>query len=326
MHRKGFTLIELLVVIAIIALLMGILMPALNSARQLAYRMVCGSNLKGVGIAMATYSTENEGEYAKAGGPGIGSNNSGLVGADFTRAGGPGADWTDKGIILNWHGGRYGTENEAFDIHRDPSGTVTKAGSATITASWYLLIKYAKVTPASFVCRSDNGTTEFKLKAGYRNPFRRLLHQVWDFGNGDPRGNLPYPGELCSFSYHMPYSDGKFGPSMAITGVFNPGNPVAADRNPHLDKNAISPDLNIHSNSAAHRGKGQNVLFKNISVEFTREVTCGIGGDNIYTFGGDANKNIGDPDGTAPTGAGATSGGAPVCQRDSYLVGEQNYR
>jgi len=68
MRRKGFTLVELLVVIAIIALLMGILMPALARVRQLAFRMTCGTNLSGIGKAMLIYANDYEDELPRAGG------------------------------------------------------------------------------------------------------------------------------------------------------------------------------------------------------------------------------------------------------------------
>jgi prepilin-type N-terminal cleavage/methylation domain-containing protein/prepilin-type processing-associated H-X9-DG protein len=59
-RRRGFTLIELLVVIAIIALLMGILMPALQRVKKQARTVYCLSSLKQIGIAMTAYAFDND--------------------------------------------------------------------------------------------------------------------------------------------------------------------------------------------------------------------------------------------------------------------------
>ena len=57
-RKKGFTLVELLVVIAIIALLLSVLMPALNKAKEIAKRTMCLQNLKQLGLGCAGYASE----------------------------------------------------------------------------------------------------------------------------------------------------------------------------------------------------------------------------------------------------------------------------
>jgi prepilin-type N-terminal cleavage/methylation domain-containing protein/prepilin-type processing-associated H-X9-DG protein len=61
--KKGFTLIELLVVIAVIAVLMGILMPSLQKAREQAKGVICQSRLREWGLVWSMYVNENRGKF-----------------------------------------------------------------------------------------------------------------------------------------------------------------------------------------------------------------------------------------------------------------------
>ncbi len=59
----GFTLIELLVVISIIALLVGILLPALGAARQTARNILCLSNMRQMGVGFSLYQNDNDDQF-----------------------------------------------------------------------------------------------------------------------------------------------------------------------------------------------------------------------------------------------------------------------
>ena len=281
MKRKGFTLVELLVVIAIIALLMGILMPALARVRQIAHRLICGTNLSGLGKAMLIYSNDYEDE--------------------FPRAGGRNSVW---GGPVAWDAP---TRFAAYGL----SGTDGGGGRATITSSFYLLVKYAEVTPKSFLCKGDSGTREFK-PSDYGAGALDLI-DLWDFG--------PEPLQHCSYAYHMPYG------LYALTTSSEPGMAVAADRNPWIDSpgaegkdpsllGLFDPDgsreqIN-YANAIAHQEDGQNVLFMDSHVTFEKSPACAINDDNIYTFwdGGDPRRG----------GLPIPTVSAPVDRLDSFLV------
>ena len=111
--KHGFTIVELLVVISIIALLVGILVPAVNKARDTAKTTQSKSNLHQVSIALANYAADWNGDNFTAAPPNLSSGaRTGIsVGAAITQLGANTGDgWTPMGIRL----GEISVGNQAW--------------------------------------------------------------------------------------------------------------------------------------------------------------------------------------------------------------------
>ena len=255
---------------ALIPILSYLLFPLLISRRCVAFRMVCGTKLSGIGKAMLIYANDYDDE--------------------LPRAGGTQSVWANQ--IPNWKG-RHPLDAYGINLNN------REGGQATISSSLYLLVKYAEVEPKSFLCENDLKVNEFDpAKYGERD---EDLIDLWDFG--------PEPWKHCSYSYHMPYGKYSLtvssNPGLAVAADRNPWIPSLGWKVKDISK--FNPDGDRDTKKAGnafpHKNEGQNVLFLDSHVDFENIPFCGVNEDNIYTYQNGEDIRRGSPPqiGSQPT-------------------------
>ena len=213
--RRGFTLIELLVVIAIIAILMAILMPTLNRAREQGRRIVCENNLKTLTLTWIMYADDNDGKIVNGAG-GIhytqgGSTNDGSITDIIERA------WVGKGWGANWNNPRV---EDSGLTERDKKQAI-REGALWPVASDYDI---------------------YKCPTGRRGEF--VTYAVVDAMNGLPRSGTSKGG-------HHPFNVGnRVGSTVIwIKRMDEISSPTPALRMVFIDEGAMTPDsFAVHYN------------------------------------------------------------------------------
>ena len=151
--RRGFTLIELLVVIAIIGVLVGLLLPAVQQAREAARRSSCGNKLKQQGLAAHNYADKHASRGDNFLPKAMGVNATGA--GNSTNPVAATVGWSHIVAILP-----YGEENNLYNaIGGAGKYVVPTGGNDTVEVDWLICPSFVGTTAGKSVYKANVGTS-----------------------------------------------------------------------------------------------------------------------------------------------------------------------